>query len=107
MKSDNCGCGRPQPQSHPDADRYVTFSNIDCDGNARRLMDIIVGLKAGPAADNPFLAYFLKKRSPPSGPAPDDLFLIHSNINQIRDLLDEYAERDAVLLLQQIEEECC
>ena len=105
MKSDNCGCGRPQP--NPDADRYVTFDNIDCDGNAQRLMDIILVLKDGPAKDNLFLAYFLKKRSPPSGPAPDNLFLIHSNINQIRDLLDEYADRDAVLLLQQIEEECC
>lgn len=94
--------------SHPDcacrkADRYVSFENIDCTGNARRLMAYL----DQPGRSNAFWEYFAKKRAGGSGSKPDDLFLIHSNLNQFREFFEHWADDDALALLQQIEEECC
>jgi hypothetical protein len=49
----------------------------------------------------------MQKRSPSSGPKPDDLFLIHSNINQVRDLFEAWDDAAAMALLEKLEEECC
>ena len=94
-----CGCKK--------TDRYISFGDIDCDGNARRVMAHIDRLIAQPAHNNAFWDYFMKKRAGGSGPKPDDLFLIHSNINQIRDLFETCADEAAMALLIQLEEECC
>jgi hypothetical protein len=47
------------------------------------------------------------KRTPPSGPAPDDLFLVHCHINQIRELFEECNDAEALAFLLRVEEECC
>ena len=47
------------------------------------------------------------KRKPRSGPPPDDLFLVHCHINQIRELFEERADAEALALLSLLEEECC
>lgn len=88
-------------------DRYVTFDGIDCDGNARRLMEHIERHLKDPEHNNAFWEYFMNKRSGGSGPKPDDLFLIHSNINQLRELFDASGDAEAMALLVQVEEECC
>ncbi len=88
-------------------DRYTTFHGIDCAGNARRVMEFIENNAMTDGDAHPFLAYFLAKRTPRSGPAPDDLFLIHSNLNQIRELFEESGNAQALELLFQLEEECC
>lgn len=49
----------------------------------------------------------MAKRQPKSGPAPDDLFLIHCHINLIRELFDECGDDAAQALLTRLEEECC
>ena len=51
--------------------------------------------------------YFMKKREGGSGPRPDDLFLIHSNINQVRELFETWDDQQALEWLLQLEEECC
>lgn len=88
-------------------DRYVTFEGIDCDGNARRLMEHIERHLEIPERNNAFWEYFMNKRNGGSGPKPDDLFLIHSNINQLRELFDTSGDAEAMALLVQVEEECC
>lgn len=88
-------------------DRYTSFEGIDCAGNARRIMTFIERKTTASGAPHPFLAYFLAKRRPRSGPAPDDLFLIHSNLNQIRELLEECGNEQALEWLFTLEEECC
>ena len=88
-------------------DRYTTFHGIDCAGNARRVMEFIELNAMASGAPHPFLAYFLAKRTPRSGPAPDDLFLIHSNLNQIREFFEESGNVQALELLFKLEEECC
>ena len=88
-------------------DRYVSFDGIDCDGNARLVMAAIERLLDLPGRSNAFWEYFMKKRAGGSGPKPDDLFLIHSNINQVRELFESWDDEAAMTLLVQLEEECC
>ena len=97
-----CGCRQAATP-----DRYITFKDIDCDGNARRIMDCIAHHLALPERNNAFWEYFMKKREGGSGPRPDDLFLIHSNINQVRELFETWDDQQALEWLLQLEEECC
>jgi len=95
----DCLCNKP--------DRYVSFNGIDCDQNAALLMQTLLRHLADPAKCNAFWTYFLNKRRPASGPAPDDLFLIHSHLNQLRDFFEEHDDEAAQQLLEKIELECC
>ena len=88
-------------------DRYTSFEGIDCDGRASRMMAAIVQMQLDSVLENPFLSYFLAKRTPKSGPIPDDLFLIHSNINQIREFFEAAGDQHLLDLLMMLEEECC
>jgi len=97
--SQECACRK--------ADRYLSFQDIDCAGNARRLMDYLDRQLAMPGRSNAFWEYFAKKRAGSAFAKPDDLFLIHSNINQFRDFFESWDDGDALALLLQIEEECC
>ncbi|KXB31992.1 N(2)-fixation sustaining protein CowN [Dechloromonas denitrificans] len=100
LASADCGCGRK-------TDRYTTFDGIDCAGNARRVMLLIERNLPEAGPDRSFWEYFMAKRQPRSGPVPDDLFLVHSYINQIRELFESCADGEALTLLTQVEEECC
>jgi hypothetical protein len=88
-------------------DRYISFEGIDCDGNADRVMACIERLLEKPNCSNAFWDYFMNKRTGGSGPRPDNLFLIHSNINQVRELFENCGDEEALNLLLQLEEECC
>ena len=94
-----CHCTKP--------DRYVSFKDIDCDGNARRVMSFVDRHLAIDGRTTPFWEYFQKKRSGGSGPKPDDLFLIHCHINQVRELFETWRDEEALRLLDVLEEECC
>lgn len=87
-------------------DRYLSFDGIDCDGNARRVMQLIERCMAD-SENRPFWEYFMAKRTPRSGPPPDDLFLVHCHLNQIRELFEERDDAEALALLFKLEEECC
>lgn len=89
------------------ADRYITFDGIDCDGNARRVMACIERNQEGAGAGRAFWDYFMAKRRPAHGLAPDDLFLVHAHLNQIRELFETTGDDEALELLLQLEEECC
>ena len=97
MKS--CGCRKP--------DRYISFEGIDCDGQARLVMQQIDKCLAVPERRNAFWEYFQEKRSGIKGPKYDDLYMIHSSIQQVRELFEEYGDREDIDRLQKIEEECC
>jgi predicted SAM-dependent methyltransferase len=97
----------PQTSANKKTDRYVSFQGIDCVGNARRIMEFIDRNLAVPGRSNAFWEYFAKKRFGGSGPQPDNLLLIHSNINQVRELFETWNDEEALALLEQLEEECC
>lgn len=94
-------------------DRYVTFRGIEGDANARRLIDMLRRYMSDPAKSSPFWGYFGKKLSQVGsaeanhGRKVDELFLVHAYINNIRDLLEEYEDHEALELLHQIEKESC
>jgi hypothetical protein len=100
-------------QKRPRTDRYVTFKGIDGDGNARRLVAMLRRHIDDPAKTNLFWEKFKEKlalaESPDAshGRRLDELFLIHSYINNIYDLLEEHGDREALALLRQIEVESC
>lgn len=97
----SCHCKKPQ------TDRYVSFDGIDCDGNAARLMDLLDKQLALPGRSNAFWDYFNGKREGKGGPRMDALYLIHGNINQLREFFEYWQDEEAMALLQQLEEECC
>lgn len=94
-------------------DRYVSFIGIDSDGNARRLIAMLRRHIDDPAKDNRFWQQFRQKLDQVGRPDQnggrclDELFLIHSYINNIRELFEQYDDHAALHLLEQIEAESC
>ena len=88
-------------------DRYVSFLGIGCNEMAQRVMERLDRLLASPEWNNAFWEYFSQKRSGLKGPKYDDLFLIHSNINQVRELFETCKDEEGMKLLEQLETECC
>nr|WP_321455212.1 N(2)-fixation sustaining protein CowN [uncultured Cohaesibacter sp.] len=91
-------------------DRYVSFVGIECDRNAEKIIGFIERLAKGAARENAYWQHFLTKieKSRAGDTATGDaLFLVHSHINLIRDLFEEYDDAEAMALLEKVEIECC
>jgi hypothetical protein len=94
-------------------DRYVSFIGIEGDKNSRDLMTMLRRHIDDPAKSNRFWDMFKEKLArvglpdQNGGRCLDELFLIHSYINNIRELFEEYDDRVALNLLEQIESESC
>jgi hypothetical protein len=73
-------------------DRYLSFVGLDCDANARRVVERVPAHIAEPSRSNPFWEQFRAKREGRSGPARDDRFLVHSNVYYIRELLETWGD---------------
>ena len=96
-----------------DTDRYVTFKNIDCAGNSRKLMTMLRRHIDDPAKCNLFWDKFKEKLAlvgqpqENGGRSLDELFLIHTYINNLDEIFAEHGDEEALGLLHQIERECC
>jgi len=99
-----CGCLQ---QASEERDRYASFIGLDCNGQARRFIAMLRPYLDDPARSNAFWVHFEKKLTATSGPRNDELFLIHAHINILRDQLESLDDVQALLLLDQIEQECC
>jgi hypothetical protein len=94
-------------------DRYVSFIGIEGAGNSRRLIALLRRHIDDPDKSNPFWEQFKQRLDlvgQPEGNGGrclDELFLIHSYINNIRDLFEQFDDRTALALLEQIESESC
>ncbi len=94
-------------------DRYVSFTGIDADGNSRKLIKLLLGHIDDPQKNNRFWDLFREKLArvglpeENSGRLLDELYLIHANINNIRELFEEYEDHQALELLEKIEVESC
>ncbi|THF63266.1 N(2)-fixation sustaining protein CowN [Pseudothauera rhizosphaerae] len=97
----------PFAQALDKPDRYVSFCGIDCDGNARLLMQYVRRHIDVPGQSNAFWDQFRDKLEGRSSQRCDELFLVHSYINMIRELFETYEDDEALALLDKIEEECC
>lgn len=94
-------------------DRYVSFRNIDCEGNSKKLMEMLRRHIDDPHKSNPFWQKFKEKLAQIGRPQQnggrdlDELFLIHTYINNLYEVFEEYDDEPAMALLRQIERECC
>ena len=94
-------------------DRYVSFIGIKGDENSRLLMGMLRRHIDDPDRTNLFWERFKDKLDNVGTPDKtssrrlDELLLIHSYINNIRELFETYDDRNALKLLEQIEEESC
>lgn len=94
-------------------DRYVSFSGINGDKNARDLIALLRRHIDVPERSNLFWEKFKEKLARVGKPdenggrSLDELFLVHSYINNLRELFEEYDDRPALALLEQIERESC
>lgn len=94
-------------------DRYAPYKEIDCDGKAKKLMGLLLRYIETAGKEHPFWDKFVQRLSlaeaaqAESGQSGCELFLIHTYINNIYELFEEYGDSEALDLLQQIELECC
>lgn len=94
-------------------DRYTSFEGIESDSNSRRLIAMLMQHISDPEKTNRFWEQFktiselIGQQKENSGRRLDELFLIHSNINNIRELFEQYDDQAALNLLEQIELESC
>jgi len=94
-------------------DRYVSFVGIEGDKNSQELMVMLRRHIDDPCKTNRFWELFREKLDRVGlidgngGRCLDELFLIHSYINNIRELFEEYDDQPALALLEQIETESC
>jgi len=105
----SCPCkNNPESGSGEDKpDRYVSFIGLDCDAKATQLMGYIRHYIDNPEHTNAFWEYFKQKAAGEKGPQPDDLFLVHCHLNQIRELFETHEDAEALAFLDQVEQECC
>jgi hypothetical protein len=100
-------------QQEEKTDRYVTFIGIEGDRNSRELMVLLRRRIDDPARSNRFWELIKEKLERVGQPGEnggrcqDELFLIHSYINNIRELFEEYDDQPALALLEKIEIESC
>ncbi|GFO66182.1 N(2)-fixation sustaining protein CowN [Geomonas paludis] len=94
-------------------DRYVSFVGIDGDRNSEELMALLRRHIDDPEKSNAFWEKFKEKLARVGQPDQnggrclDELFLVHSYINNIRELFEEYEDEAALGLLERIERESC
>jgi N(2)-fixation sustaining protein CowN len=100
-----------QQDSKPD--RYVSFVGIEGDKNSLQLVALLRRHIDDPQRSNPFWEQFKQKLARVGRPEQnggrclDELFLIHSYINNIRELFELYDDQPALDLLEKIETESC
>ena len=94
-------------------DRYLSYLNIDCAGNSKKLMTLLRRHIDDPSKSNLFWEKFKEKLAlvgkpqDNNGHCIDELFLIHTYINNLYEIFEEFADSEALELLDRIERECC
>lgn len=93
--------------SQQEVDRYVSFQGTDCDRKACSIVNYIEQYVENPPHKNPWLKYFQDALDKRASLGQDPLFLVCSQMNNIRSLFEEYEDENALELLEDIEENCC
>ncbi len=94
-------------------DRYLSFKNIDCEGNSKKLIQLLRRHIDDPEKSNAFWEQFktklalVGKPEKNGGRCLDELFLIHTYINNFYEIFETYEDNEALELLERIERECC
>ena len=86
-------------------DRYITFCGLECAERAEELVQRICSLAHEKENDNRFWSLFSAKVDRPGG--PDALFLVHSYIFYMRELMENHEDTRGLQMLDAIENDCC
>lgn len=94
-----------------EADRYVSFRNIDCDGMAARLLPLALGhLAARERLANPFWARFAARAEAVAAHGAgggDALYLVCSHVMYLAEVFEDPGGEVGRALLEAIELQCC
>ncbi|KIM00246.1 hypothetical protein CCC_03034 [Paramagnetospirillum magnetotacticum MS-1] len=92
------------------ADRYISFTGIDCDGNAKIVLERVVALVALPEHANCFWDRFLIRLAEADkvgARKADELCLACSNTYYIEELFEAAGDELGLAALRRLEDECC
>lgn len=97
----------PPPSSRADGAtvRYTTFKGVDFEGNVRRVLAHLDRYRQADP-EHRFIAYLDRQRNSTRGAQRDDLLLLHSLVNPIRDLFEAQCDEAALNDLDRLEREC-
>ena len=93
----------------PASDRYVSFADINFDGNMQAVLGHLHRYIDDPAKTNPFWEKFklrMAKAEAEARPVADRLLLLHSHVYFMVDLFEEHDDEEALAALQKLEYEC-
>lgn len=91
------------------ADRYISFKGIDYEGNVARVLAHLDRYRGGHEEGDRagrLIAYIDRQRASLRGAQRDDLLLLHSLVNPIRELFEAGADGPALEDLDRLEREC-
>ncbi len=91
-------------------DRYISFNGIDCDGNARIVVEHVLALIDLPAYANCFWDRFrirLAEAGKLGARKSDELCLACSHTYYIEELFEAAADEIGLAALRRLEDECC
>lgn len=93
--------------SQKKVNRYISFEGTDCEEKSCRIIRHVKQYTEKPPHPSHWSEYFRNKleRGPALG--QDELFIVCSQMNNVRSLFEEYEDTDALNLLEQVEEDCC
>lgn len=93
--------------SQHNVNRYISFEGTDCDVKSRCIIDYIKQYTDHPPYSSPWSKYFRDKLQSSLALGQDELFVVCSQMNNVRSLFEDYNDIEALNLLEQIEEDCC
>ena len=90
-------------------DRYVTFVNIDFEGNMATVLGHLRRYISNPATSNAFWERFeqrLARIESDAGGITDKLLLLHSHVYYMVELFEDHDDEQALKDLKTLEEQC-
>lgn len=91
-------------------DRYVSFGGIDCEGNARTVIEHVLALVADPAKSNALWSRFIARLAEAGKVGhrkADELCLACSHTYYIEELFEQNGDQEGLEALRRLEDECC
>lgn len=91
-------------------DRYITYSGIDCEGNAKVVVERVLAITADPAKSNPLWERFkvrLQEAGKVGARKADELCLACSHTYYMEELFLEHDDTIGLEALSRLEDECC
>ncbi len=91
-------------------ERYISFRNIDCEGNKAKVLDHVFAIIDDPAKSNAFWDRFkdrVKAAADAERRVTDELCLLCSHTYFIAELFEEHGDEAGLAHLQRLEDECC